>query len=76
MPTTHKKDMRKGQKMVCKKTVNNLLGMPLFKEGQEYEVLYVDHEKPQIKVCLNHVLYANEYSSFPLEWVRKNFKEI
>jgi len=68
--------MRKGQKLICKKTIDNKLGMPLFKEGQEYEVLYVDHEKPHISVCLNHALYANEYSSFPLEWVRKNFKEI
>ncbi len=68
--------MRKGQKLVCKKTVKNIVGMPLFVEGKEYEVLYVDHEKPQIKVCLNHALYANEYNTFPLEWVRKNFKEI
>ena len=68
--------MRKGQKLICKKTIDNSLVMPLFKEGQEYEVLYVDHEKPHISVCLNHALYANEYGSFPLEWVRKNFKEI
>lgn len=68
--------MRKGQKLLCKKTVKNILGMPLFVEGKEYEVLYVDHEKPQINVCLNHNLYANEYNTFPLEWVRKNFKEI
>jgi hypothetical protein len=50
--------------------------MPLFVEGNEYEVLYVDHEKTEVKVCLNHALYANEYNSFSLEWVRKNFKEI
>ncbi len=68
--------MRKGQKLICKKTVKNLLGMPLFVEGNEYEVLYVDHEKTEVKVCINHTLYANEYSSFSLEWVRKNFKEI
>jgi len=68
--------MRKGQKLVCKNTVNNLLGMPLFEEGVEYEVLYVDHEKTDVRICLNHSLYTNEYNTFPLEWVRKNFKEI
>lgn len=68
--------MRKGQKLVCKKAIKNLLGAPLFEEGKEYEVLYIDHEKTDVQVCLNHVLYANEYNTFSLEWVRKNFKEI
>jgi hypothetical protein len=68
--------MRKGQKLLCNKTINNFMGMPLFIEGKEYEVLYVDHEKTDVQVCINHVLYANEYNTFPVEWVRKNFKEI
>ena len=68
--------MRKGQKLLCNKTIKNFIGMPLFIKGKEYEVLYVDHEKTDVQVCINHVLYANEYNTFPVEWVRKNFKEI
>lgn len=71
-----KYDMRKGQKLVCKKAVNNMLGAPLFEKGKEYEVLYIDNESAKIMVCLNHTLYANEYTPFPMEWVRKNFREI
>lgn len=67
--------MMKGTKLRCKEDVNNLLGMPLFKKGEVYEVLYVDNEKDEVLVCLNHILYANEYTSWPLEWVTKKFKK-
>ncbi len=67
--------MKKGFKLKCKQDINNLIGMPLFKKGEIYEVLYVNHETTEVRVCLNHILYANEYNSWPLEWVNKNFKE-
>ena len=66
--------MRKGDKLICKETVNNVLGMPLFEKGKEYEVLYVDNEQTEIMVILNHNLYANEYMEYPLDWVSKKFK--
>lgn len=67
--------MKKGFKLKCKEDINNVLGIPLFKKDEIYEVLYVDHESTEVLVCLNHVLYTNEYNSFPLEWVNKKFKK-
>ena len=52
------------------------MGHPLFEKGVEYEVLYVDNEETEVMVCINHNLYANEYQSFPLEWVVENFNKI
>ncbi len=49
--------------------------MPLFEAGKEYQVLYVDNEKPKIMVVLNHNLYANEYAEYPIEWILENFKK-
>jgi len=66
--------MRKGEILICKETVNNVFGMPLFEKGKEYEVLYVDNEQTEIMVILNHNLYANEYMEYPLDWVSKKFK--
>ena len=67
--------MKKGSKLKCKEDIKNMLDMPLFEKDKVYEVLYVDHESTEIRVCLNHILYANEYNSWPLEWVNKNFKK-
>ena len=66
--------MRKGDKLICKETVNNVFGMPLFEKGKEYEVLYIDNEKTEVMVILNHNLYVNEYMEYPLGWVSKKFK--
>lgn len=68
--------MKKGDKLKCLKTVDNLLGMPLFKKGEVYEVLYINNEDVKVMVCLNHTLYANEYNQFPLEWVNEKFKVV
>ena len=65
--------MRKGDKLICTKEVRNYLGWLLFEKGKEYEVLYVDHNNIKVMVCLNHTLYGNEYSPFPIEWVRERF---
>ena len=66
--------MRKGDKVICKKTINNVLGWTLFEKDKEYDVLYVDNEQIKVMVTLNHNLYGNEYNSYPIEWVNKNFK--
>jgi hypothetical protein len=71
----HKIVMKKGFKLKCKEDINNMLGMPLFEKDKIYEVLYVNHESTEVLVCLNHILYANEYNSWSLEWVNKNFKK-
>ena len=68
--------MRKGDKLICKETVNNVFGWPLFEKDKEYEVLYVDNEQVEIMVILNHRLYANEYNQYPIDWVNKNFKYV
>lgn len=65
--------MRKGDKLLCTKEVRNFLGNVLFEKGKEYEVLYVDHSEVRVMVCLNHVLYGNEYNTFSLDWVRERF---
>jgi hypothetical protein len=66
--------MKIGDKLKCLKTVDNLLGMPLFKKGEVYEVLYINNEDVKVMVCLNHTSYANEYNQFSLEWVNEKFK--
>lgn len=66
--------MKKGFKLKCNEDINNLLGDLLFKKDEVYEVLYVNHESTEVLVCLNHILYANEYNLWPLEWVNKKFK--
>lgn len=68
--------MRKGDKLKCLEDIPNALGMPLFKKDHIYEVLYIDHEDLTIQVCLNHILYANEYQTFDLYWVQEKFKII
>jgi hypothetical protein len=68
--------MRKGDKLICKETVNNIFGMPLFEKDKEYEILYVDNEKSEIMVVLNHNLYGNEYMEYSLGWINKNFKYV
>jgi hypothetical protein len=65
--------MRKGDKLICIKEVKNFLGLLLFEEGKEYKVLYVDHEDINIMVCLDHILYGNEYNSFSIDWVNSRF---
>lgn len=64
--------MKKGDKIVCLKTINNILGHPLFIMGKTYTILNVDDDE----IFLDHILYANEYNSFPTEWVNKKFKKI
>lgn len=68
--------MRKGDKLICKETVNNIFEMPLFEKGKEYEVLYVDNEQTEVMVTLNHNLYANEYRQYSLDWISKKFKYV
>jgi hypothetical protein len=68
--------MKQGDKLICLETINNLYGDPLFEKGKIYNVLYVNNENIKISVSLNHILYANEYSEFDLEWVLQNFKKI
>jgi hypothetical protein len=66
--------LRKGDKFICNKTINNILGLPLFEEGKVYDVLYVNNEQVEIMVVLNHNLYANEYMEYPIDWIKNNFK--
>ena len=49
--------MRKGDKLICKKDIKNIFGWILFEKGKVYEVLYIDNEKPEIMVVLNHKMY-------------------
>lgn len=69
-------NIRKGDKLLCTEDVNNVFGMPLFKKGETYEVLYVENEKVKTYLTLNHILYANEYMEHELEWVLKRFKQL
>lgn len=68
--------IRKGDKLLCTEDVNNVFGMPLFKKGETYEVLCVDNEQVKTYIILNHILYANEYMEYELEWILKKFKQI
>jgi len=66
--------LKQGDKLICLNTIKNPLGWDLFEKDKLYTVLYVNNETIITTVCLNHNLYANEYSEFDLEWVVKNFK--
>jgi hypothetical protein len=66
--------MRKGQNLVCTRTINNAFDDILFEKDKVYEVLYVDNEKVHTLVYLNHNLIGNEYQGFELSWVLENFK--
>jgi len=65
--------MKKDDKFKCLKTVNNLLGQPLFIKGETYTVLYVDGDDD---ITLNHILYANEYRGFSLRFINEHFEKI
>jgi hypothetical protein len=60
--------IKKGDKLLCTKDINNVFGLPLFKKDDTYTVLDVDNES----VTLDHILYANEYMEYKLE-ILKNF---
>lgn len=62
--------MKKGDKLYCIKNQENLFGEILFEKGKIYTVL--DFDDP-FSVYLDHILYGNEYSYFPVDWVEKNF---
>ncbi len=68
--------IRQGDKFLCTEDVNNFLGWPLFKKGEVYNVLYVENEKAQTYLVLDHILYGNEYMEYELDWILKNFKKI
>lgn len=65
--------MKRGDKVKCKRTIKNFLGWVLFEKGKTYNVLHVDNEDIHVMVTLDHNLYANEYMSYELDWVTKNF---
>lgn len=71
-----KMTIRQGQKFLCKKEVLNVFSWPLFKKGETYVVLHVDNEQVTTQICLNHILYANEYQSFDIEFIRENFNQL
>jgi hypothetical protein len=62
-----------GDKFLCTRTVNNVLGWPLFEEGKTYEILYKD----DYGYTLNHNLYANEYvDDWDIGFILLNFRKI
>lgn len=67
--------IKQGDKLICLEDVNNIFGQPLFVKGEVYDVIYVNNENITTTLCLNHILYANEYSEFDLEWVINKFNK-
>lgn len=65
-------NLKKGDKLMCIYTINNIMDMPLFEEGKTYEILDIQDDE----VCLNHNLYANEYGYFYIDFVQRNFKTL
>lgn len=64
--------MRKGDKLVCLETINNMFNQPLFIKDKTYTVLGIDSDE----VFIDHILYGNEYISIPINYVNKKFKKI
>jgi len=61
--------MKIGDKLKCVKTINNLLGWPLFKEGEIYDVMNIHGRE----ITLNHILYGNEYESYDIDFINEYF---
>lgn len=68
--------MRKGEKLICKKDIKNISGCILFEKGKVYEVLYIDNEKSNIMVVLNHKMYDNNHNGYSIEWINENFTHV
>jgi hypothetical protein len=64
--------MKKGDTLICKNEIKNLLGWILFKKGEKYEILDIDDDF----IYLNHIMYGNEFNSFSIDWVNENFINI
>lgn len=58
--------MKKGDKLLC------VTELPLFKEGEIYEVIFVDEENIKIYITLNQPTEIG----FELEWILQNFKKV
>lgn len=68
--------MKKGDKLICREDIKNILREVIFEKGKVYEVLYVDNEKTKVMVVLNHKVYDDEYKEYSLEWINQNFKYV
>lgn len=64
--------MKIGDKYKCLRTINNMLGQPLYIEGKTYTIIGID--EPYI--TLNHILYANEYMEIDFLYLLQNFEEL
>ena len=64
--------MKPGDKLKCSKTVYQLMDKPMFIEGNVYEVLDINGRE----ITLNHILYANEYQEFDIDFINEKFKKI
>lgn len=60
-----------GNKLICKNTINNIMGDPLFIKGCVYTILSADYDDE--KLILDHILYGNEYGEFDFDFVEDNF---
>ncbi len=65
--------LQNGNKLICVNTIKNVLEQTLFKEGEIYNVLYIDGDD----IILDHNLYGNEYVDFfSKQFIEKNFRTL
>lgn len=64
--------MEIGTKLLCTNDVFNIFNQPLFIKDQVYEILHVYGSD---SIVLNHILYANEYADFDMNFIKENFIE-
>ena len=62
---------KKGDKLKCLRTIMNVIDKPLFVKDETYDVLDVDEGI----ITLNHILYANEYAGYDINFILRNFKK-
>lgn len=67
--------MKIGDKLICKKTIDNIYGMPLFIKDKIYTVLGILRSGKDSRIVLDHILYANEYTDFDIDFVNDNFSK-
>jgi len=60
-----------GDKLKCLNSIYNIFQKPLFIKNYIYEVLGVDGDE----ITLNHILYANEYDSYNINFILENFEK-
>jgi hypothetical protein len=72
----NKDQLKVGDKLRCTNTRTNIYGQSLFIKDEVYNILSIDEDPNGTYLTLDHILIANEYGEFSLNFVNTNFVKI